>query len=146
MIIFAEKKHISDIAALWNEAFGDKLADVLVYLKTLIEYCVVFEENNKVLGMLFLLPVKCGIKKGRYVYAVATLKSHRGMGISTALIEFAKGFVNDNNEDFLILVPQSESLFKFYEKRGFVSLSCFRLSLSHFFFSIIVQCIFAITY
>lgn len=123
MITFAKKKHISDIASLWNEAFGDKFEDIFGYLKTLVEYCVVFEENNKVISMLFLLPVKCGKKKGRYIYAVATLKSYRGMGISTTLIEFAKGFANDNNEDFLILVPQSEGLFKFYEKRGFVPLS-----------------------
>lgn len=124
MIVFAENKHITDITKLWCEAFGDREEDVLVYLNTLIKYCVVFEDNGKVAGMLFLLPVTCGINKGRYVYAVATLKSYRGRGISTALLGFAKMFIAENNESFLVLVPQTKSLFDFYGKRGFKAFSC----------------------
>lgn len=124
MIVFAENKHITDITKLWCEAFGDREEDVLVYLNTLIKYCVVFEDNGKVAGMLFLLPVTCGINEGRYVYAVATLKEYRGRGISTALLDFAKMFIAENNESFLVLVPQTKSLFDFYGKRGFKAFSC----------------------
>ncbi len=124
MIVFAEERHIRDIARLWFEAFGDREAEVLVYLDTLLKYCIVFEEDGKVMGMLFLLPVNCGVRKGRYVYAVATFKAYRGRGISTELLDFAKKFIDENNESFLVLVPQSKSLFDFYENRGFKAFSC----------------------
>lgn len=124
MILFAEERHKEQIAVLWNEAFGDSCKDVLKYLEVLLKYFVVFEEEGRVYGMLALLPVRLGEKKGRYVYAVATLKEARGRGISTELLNFAKKFIKQASEDFLVLVPQSESLFDFYKKRGFKAFSC----------------------
>ncbi len=119
MIKFAEDKHKADIACVWEEAFGDSKEDILVYLNTLLDYVLIFEEEDRVCGILTLLPVRIGKKQGRYVYAVATLKKHRGRGISTALLDFAKEYISRQGEEFLVLVPQNDGLFEFYKKRGF---------------------------
>ena len=63
-------------------------------------------------------------KKGFYVYGVATGKEYRGKGISTKLLEYAKGFVDEKKADFLVLVPRNEGLFEFYVKRGFFRKYC----------------------
>ncbi len=119
MITFAKDRHIKDIVCVWNEAFGDREEEVLRYLDTLLKYVLVYEESGRVCGMLTLLPVRMGEKTGRYVYAVATLKECRGKGISTMLLDFAKKFIKEKGEDFLILVPQEGSLVEFYAQRGF---------------------------
>lgn len=124
MIVFAEEIHKEQIASLWSEAFGDKKSDVLIYLESILEYFIVFVENKTVCGMLSMLPIRYKGEYGRYIYAVATRLDKRGKGISTALINFAKKFIEEKEETFLVLVPQSESLFEFYEKRGFKPFSC----------------------
>lgn len=126
MIVFAKNEHINQITKLWNEAFGDAESEISKYLEMLLKYLVIYEDNGQVLGMLTIIPISCGDKKGRYVYAVATLKSSQNRGISTSLLEFAKQYIKDNGEDFLILVPQSKGLFEFYKKRGFSTFSCVR--------------------
>lgn len=119
MIKFAEDKHREDIARVWEEAFGDAKEDVYAYLNTVLDYVLIFEEESRVCGILTLLPARIGKKQGRYVYAVATLKKHRGRGISTALLDYAKEYIRRQGEEFLVLVPQNDELFEFYKKRGF---------------------------
>lgn len=120
MIGFAEIKHKRGIIELWHEAFGDSYEEINIIVDEILKYMVIFEENDEVKGMLALLPVSCAESKGRYIYAVATLKKWRGNGISTKLLEFAKQV----KSDFLILVPQTSELYDFYEKRGFFNISC----------------------
>ncbi len=124
MIKFAQKKHTDGIIRLWNEAFGDSREEIESILCRTLSRTVVCVESETVCGMLTLLPVRLENKNGFYVYAVATLKSCRGQGISTKLLNFAKNL----NADFLVLVPQSDSLFGFYEKRGFVPVCCINKS------------------
>ena len=119
MIVKAKKRHIKDICALWSEAFGDDESKVGEYLDFLLAHFFVDEENGCVLAMASAIPLKIGNKKGRYIYAVATDKKERGKGRSTALLEFLKEYIKENNEDFLILVPAQKTLFDFYQKRGF---------------------------
>ncbi len=132
MILFAKNEHIKQIVKLWNEAFGDTESEILKYIKNILKYIVIYEENGLALGMLTLLPISCSDKKGRYVYAVATKKEARGRGISTSLIEFSKQYIKDNAESFLVLVPQSDSLFEFYKKRGFSAFSCVNKDKYHY--------------
>jgi len=90
-----------------------------------MEIELLFKEE-KVLGMLSMLPVTLNGKKGRYIYAVATDEKARGKGISTKLLEFANEFIKKSGEDFSVLVPAEKSLFTFYQKRGYTTLSCVR--------------------
>lgn len=128
MILPAEKRHKKEISSLWNLAFGDSLESVNKYLETLLKFFVVYEEDNIVKGMLSVLPVTCGDKKGGYIYAVATYPDFRGKGICNRLIEHIK---DDKKYDFLVLVPQSESLFEFYKKMEFTSVSLLQKKMSY---------------
>lgn len=124
MIRFFDKNDKNAVISLWKEAFGDSEEVVSVFLNRFGKYMLVFEENNTVISMLTVLPVKLNEKKGRYVYAVATRKEFRGNGYAGRLIEYAKRLIEEKNESFLVILPQSESLFGFYEKFGFSELKC----------------------
>ncbi len=126
MIEFANESDVISITELWKEAFGDEYEDIKRYLDIYLKYVLVYRENGKVMGMLSLLPVEKNGDKGRYIYAVATFKECRGKGISTKLLDYTKQFIKSANEKFCILVPASESLFEFYKKRGFKTVSCIK--------------------
>lgn len=116
MILPAIARHKGQIIDLWNKAFGDKAEDIERYLKTILEYFLVYEEGGTVKGMLSVLPISfCG-KNGGYVYAVTTLNEYRGQGICNRLMEYVKA---DKKYDFLVLKPQNESLIDFYKKMDF---------------------------
>ena len=120
MIKKADISHKLQIAELWNEAFGDSVREVLEYLEYLIDFFYICEEDGELNAMAAVLPVSFSGMSGGYIYAVATRKSMRGRGLSTKLLEYIKKL---DEYDFLVLVPQNESLFSFYEKRGFFAFS-----------------------
>ncbi len=128
MIEFFKECDKSAVVSLWSKTFGDSTQWIEKYLSYFAEFVAVYKENNELLGMLSLLPVQADKYCGRYVYAVATDKKARGMGIATKLLEFAKDFIKEKNEDFLVLVPSEASLFDFYQKRGYTTLNCIEKS------------------
>lgn len=121
MISFASDKHKSGIIALWQEAFGDSEEVILDYMGGLYTpgNTVVYTDNEKVVAMAFMLSISCEEKKGRYIYAVATAKSHRGKGLCKEVMTFVEKTARVRGESFLILVPASSSLFDFYKKMGY---------------------------
>lgn len=120
MISRAKADHKNQITDLWCEAFGDRREAVAKYLEFLLDYFIVYEENGEVCGMLSVLPVTAGEKSGGYIYAVATKKAHRGNGLCTRLLDYVK---TCGKYEFFVLVPQSDELFDFYKKAGFVPFS-----------------------
>lgn len=121
MISFATKEHKNGIISLWQEAFGDSEEVILDYMNALYtpDNMIVYTEGEKVVGMASMIAISCKEKKGRYIYAVATAKSHRGRGICRKLMGFAEETAKKRGESFLILVPAEESLFEFYGKMGY---------------------------
>lgn len=124
MIRFLEKNDKDAVISLWQEAFGDKSEEISVFLDFFNENLLVFEEDGQIVSMLTLIKTEIDGKKGRYIYAVATDKRFRGMGYASRLIEFAKQFISENDEKFLVLVPRNKPLFDFYKRQGFCELSC----------------------
>ena len=124
MIRFFDSRDKDAVISIWQEAFGDKKEDVSLFLEFLKDSILVFEKDGRVVSMLTLLGVSIGIDKGRYVYAVATDKAFRKKGYAGELIEYAKRFIVQNNEKFLVLLPQEEKLYRFYKKYGFCELYC----------------------
>lgn len=121
MIEFASEKYRNGIIKLWQEAFGDDEEFICDFLEK-IDYkknLLVFLDNGEVVSMATILPVFCKSVKGRYVYAVATAKSHRGKGLCKAVMNRIDEVIKSQGEGFAILVPASESLFSFYEKLGY---------------------------
>ncbi|MDD6214431.1 MAG: GNAT family N-acetyltransferase [Firmicutes bacterium] len=124
MTEIASEKHYGQIVEIWQEAFGDETGFIEKFLSDFAGCTAVCQENGKVLGIVSLLPVSCGKKRGRYIYALAVSKTYRGMGIGKSLVGFAKEHIKKCREAFMVLVPGSEELFDFYEKQDFFSVSC----------------------
>ena len=126
MIDFVKDSDYPGVLNLWREAFADSEEFIFDFFKNYKDTILAYKENGELLSMLSIMPVAWGNKKGRYIYAVATDKKARSRGLSTALLEAAKKYILKNGEEFLVLLPQNESLYEFYKKRGFHTKNCIK--------------------
>ncbi len=110
-----------EIAALWQECFGDSEEYIRFFLDTAYrpQDLLAAREEDGLAAMLFLLPCRLAGQPGRYVFAVATRAKSRRQGFSTLLLEQAKRLGRERGERFLCLVPAGQELFDFYARRGF---------------------------
>lgn len=108
---------------IYKEAFKDydDYFENLLF-KHCYKYSRILTKSEKVVSMLFALPCEIITKneklKSLYIYAAATLKSMRGKGYMTKLIENVK----KENVDLIFLRPANNSLIKFYKKLGFIEI------------------------
>lgn len=114
-----------DIIYLWNEAFGDSSDEISDFLSVADDDGILtFSENGRVVSQLFLLKgsLVCGDNSASayYLYAAATLASHRGRGIMSELIGRAVEKAKAENVGYILLFPAEEGLYGFYEKFGFI--------------------------
>lgn len=124
-MLIETKKYNSSLKKLWADVFGDSEE----YINLLFDYeytpaeCFGEIEDGQVISALYLLKCRINIGEksynGRYLYAAATLKSHRGKGIMGRLINEAEEYIKSENIDFISLVPASDRLYAYYEKFGF---------------------------
>lgn len=124
IITFAKKDDKDEILDLWQEAFLEKREDIEPFVDEYFEYFVLLKSNETVCSMLSMMPVFINDEKGRYIYAVATKKEYQNRGYSSRLLEYVNEYININNEKFSVLVPANDSLFDFYKKRGYNTISC----------------------
>lgn len=84
-------------------------------------YCHTLEVQNKMVSMLFMLPIEVKFAdksiKGAYLYAAATDLEHRKKGYMSKLIE---SLIKEY--DFVLLRPANDSLISYYAKLGFISI------------------------
>ena len=126
MILFASDNYIEQIKKLWKQAFDDTDESTNFYFSHIHknENMIIDVENGIVRGMLTMHSVelwqngKC--TPARYIYGVATHNDFRSQGISTRLLEYAHGYMREQNVKISLLVPASTELFNFYEKRRYV--------------------------
>ncbi len=116
MSVIDTVKYKEQIINLWQSVFGDDREYIEFFLDNCKnKICLGTFSEEQLCSMLFLLDVSYSSYKGKYVFAVATEKSHRNKGYAGGLIEEAKLYM----DDFLCLVPAEKSLFSYYEKHGF---------------------------
>ena len=112
---------IPGLRMLWKEAFGD----TDLFLDTFFDRgfhphrCRCITEQGAVLAALYWFEVSCDRQKYAYLYAVATAKSHRGQGLFGMLLEDTKLLLQNEGFHGILLVPETESLARMYEKFGF---------------------------
>ena len=75
-----------------------------------------------------LIEHRLSTHRGLYIYAACTDERFRGHGLFSDLLERCAEGASERGFDFLSLIPASDALSRFYEKRGF-TLPC-RLSAS----------------
>ncbi len=123
---YAREADIPALKALWKAVFKDTDSYIDGYFNSLfseIRIAVYRAKNGKPISMISMLPVTLKIGRhrypGHYIYAAATAKRYEGQGLMTALLEFACQTAEARGDHFSCLIPATEGLFRFYEKRGY---------------------------
>jgi GNAT superfamily N-acetyltransferase len=116
------------IINIWHNCFlEDSERFVNVFLNTCFAFdrCLLWEQNGKPVAMLHLLPhiIKTHNKdyKTQYLYAAATLPEYRSQGIMGKLMQAAEQDGIQNGYEYTVLLPATQSLYKFYEANGFTT-------------------------
>jgi len=127
LITLARDGMRTDLERIWRLCFGDSAEYVSYFFDNRYNpnNCLVYidETVGRPVAMLHLLD--CSVTEdseivpAQYVYAAATRPDHSGRGIMTLLLEYARRYAAARNRKYLILVPGSRELFRFYEKRGY---------------------------
>ena len=122
----ADRSHLPQLTALWQAAFGDKKEVVEQFWKTCFDHIQVFclLEGNALRAMACALPLSYidpdgEIHRCPYFYAVATGEKYRGKGLCRSLMLQAEEALKQQGAALCCLVPQTEDLFRFYEKLGY---------------------------
>lgn len=125
MIRLARKEDHAQLKALWMDVFGDgpKEVDTYFSLRHSDENMLVWAEAGRIGAMLTMLPLTLvhdqAAYPARYIYAVATAPQMRGRGIAGLLLEKAGEIIREEGGAAALLVPASQSLFDYYQKRAF---------------------------
>jgi predicted N-acetyltransferase YhbS len=122
---FATAQDTAALTAVWQHAFpedtAEEIADFLAKV-TLAEECLVAVEDGAVVSMVFLLPAMLQGETPlplQYIYAAATLPSHRGRGIFGALLKQALVVARQRGQVASFLRPAQPSLCHYYAAFGY---------------------------
>lgn len=110
----------ADLRKLWQEAFGDSDEVLDKFAATGFSpdrFHAIYEENVPV-SALYWFDCELDGQELAYIYAVATLKSHRGQGLAQRLMAETHEILKSRGYAGAVLVPE-EGLFPFYEKIGY---------------------------
>ena len=120
MITRADTGMVPALKTLWKDSFndGDGYIDFFFDNRFKPENTFVYLKNGSPVSMASAFDAEI-YHDGQYtpiwyVYAVATAADYRKEGLSSALLEHIRGLYPST-----FLVPSSETLFGFYEKRGY---------------------------
>ena len=119
----ADSSVLPGISRLWQEAFGDS-PDCVSEFFAAFPGCrsYVAEEAGEIAAMVHALPQILRADAdlpAAYIYAVATLKSHRGRGLCRNLMAFAEADLKQSGFRCAVLTPGEPGLFRFYEALGY---------------------------
>ena len=116
-----EKVEISQLKALWKEAFGDPDSFIDAFFETAYapERCRFLQVEGKLAAALYWLDCTVGDEKLAYLYAVATAKKFQGRGLCRQLMHETHRDLKALGYAGTVLVPGSQRLFRMYEKMGY---------------------------
>lgn len=108
---------------LWKQAFGDERAYIDVFFETAYapERSLGAWVDDTLAGTLYWFDCILDGERVAYLYAVATDRNFRGQGIASALMERTEAILRDRGYAAAVLSPGSESLFRFYQRLGYVT-------------------------
>ena len=116
------KSDYEELVSLWQICFGDErdfIESFFVSFKDRMK-AFVYEEDEKVVSAVYLLPSKICVKKeldAWYLYAVSTLPGYRKRGFASNIINYIKKL--DDGKTILFLTPSSEENRLFYKSLSF---------------------------
>lgn len=128
-MLIDKKCFISTLTDLWQEVFSDSREYIELifdnsYDKSIL--CFAAIEGERAVSAFYLLEAQLRLDgklfNGLYLYAAATLPSHRSKGLMSELIVEALAYCKKEGLDFISLVPSQESLYGYYSRFGFRSM------------------------
>jgi len=117
----ADSRHIPGLRKLWQQAFGDSDAvlDAFFAAGFSPDRCNMLLVDDLPVSALYWFDCRLGGHRLAYIYAVATLKSHRGKGLARRLMEETHRLLAARGYAGAILVPGTLRLFAFYRRLGY---------------------------
>ena len=113
-----------EMRAIWRDIFGDEESEIesfMVRHDDAIPF--IYKEDDRVVSMLYVVPLQVWEQRVAYIYAVATLPEYRGRGIATRLLDEALQMVDRSGAfDCAALIPSSSDSKRLYERLGFVDI------------------------
>lgn len=120
MIRLMQPGDLPAMEALWQEAFGTaERAKAIIEKFAGVTHAWVDERDGQVAAMLLTPPAQIGSHKGVYLCGLATAKNWRGKGLATELLNHVADLLSQVGVEFIALIPEKESLYGFYEARGY---------------------------
>lgn len=124
MIEFGKINQPETLTPLWLSCFPDSEAAVETFWRKTAGFALTFAalDGKTPVSMLCALPATlvddCGeALRAAYLYAVCTAPAYRRQGLCAALLSYAEKELREF--DALMLVPDGEAMFRYYEKRGY---------------------------
>jgi len=113
--------HLEGLQALWIEAFGDTKHFIRLFFDSAYspKRCLAAFLGGKVVGTLYWFDCEYQGKKLAYLYAVATAKEYRGMGICHSLMTTCHCQLSSFGYTGVLLVPGNGDLSSFYQGLGY---------------------------
>lgn len=120
-IKYPAQSQIPALRDLWQQAFGDTEYYLDRFFETGFSFdrCRCVETDGKIAAALYWFDCSCREEKLAYLYAVATDTAFRGQGLCHRLMADTHALLKENGYAGAVLVPGSESLFRFYETMGY---------------------------
>ena len=111
----------AELRQLWQEAFGDSEETLDSFSATSFspDRCHYICDGDTPVSALYWFDCELSGYKLAYIYAVATLKTHRGQGLAKRLMTETHEILKEKGYAGAILVPGEKGLFAFYEKLGY---------------------------
>lgn len=112
---------IAELRHIWQEAFGDAEETLDNFFATGYspDRCHYICDGDTVVSALYWFDCQLQGRMLAYIYAVATLQSHRGKGLASRLLGQTHEILTKKGYAGAILVPGGKDLFSYYEKLGY---------------------------
>lgn len=125
-IRLAQKDDLQRQKELWKICFGDEDDYIDFYFDNMYkqEQTAVLLWDEEIVAMATMIPAALVMEDNKrfdlsMLYAIATHPKFQGKGFSSQIMDFCHAYLENQNQDMSILVPAQESLFGFYEKKGY---------------------------
>lgn len=122
----AEQDDLERLKEIWRLCFGDPDAYIDLYFRTRNwrHETAVLTEEGTIVSMLAMIPAVLRNANGEsrpaaMIFAVATHPEHQKKGYADLLLEYANDLLAKKQISMTALVPATDELFRFYEKRGY---------------------------
>ncbi len=121
MFRFANENDRESLIKLWFDCFGDGEKFVSPFLDTFLEEdnVYVWDEEGKVVSVVYSLDCKIGENNASYFYAIATDENFRKRGLAKKEIEFLIDYKSQKGTKLFLLTPSNEKNRNYYNSLGF---------------------------